>query len=536
MPTVSVSRADSVIRFRATELPFVLHNGATRQRHLPEIVPGGVAAFDYDGDGLIDLFFANGAEMPSLRKGGAPYFNRLYRNTGAGFEDVSHEAGLTGEGYSMGVAVGDFDNDGHPDLFVAGVYGNTLYRNRGDGSFEDITEAAGLSVPADTKPRPWAVGGAFVDFDNDGHLDLFVVNYVAWDPTTEPRCVRQEVADYCHPDTYQGLPNALYRNNGDGSFTDVSEASGISEFVGKGMSVAVSDYDQDGFPDLFIANDKVFNFLLRNKGNGTFEEVSFEAGVAAAQDGKAVSGMGAHFADVDNDGWADLVFTALPDETFPLYRNLGDGLFEDITFRSNVAMLSRKMGGWGVGLVDFDNDGWRDIFVARGDALSPEGRLGMAVTQPNSVLRNTGSARFQDLSEAAGLLARKPQLYRGAAFADFDNDGLVDVVVSALNAPAELWRNESDGGQHWLAFNPIGTRSNRDGLGVRIVLTAGGKRFMAERSFSYGYASSSAGPTHVGLGDAARAERVEIFWPSGVKQVLENVEADQVLTVREPSL
>lgn len=534
--TRELVRADAPIRFEASELPFVLRNGATKERHLPEIVPGGVAAFDYDKDGRIDLFFANGASMPSLAKQGAADFNRLYRNTGKGFEDVTYQAGLSGDGFAMGVAVGDLDNDGHQDLFVGGVHRNTLYRNQGNGRFEDITKSAGLEIPASLMPKPWAVGAAFLDYNRDGHLDLFVVNYVVWDPTTEPRCIRREVADYCHPDNYQGMANTLYRNNGDGTFTDVTVASGMAEFIGKGMSVTVADYDADGYPDLFVANDKVFNFLLRNKGDGTFEEVSFEAGVAAAQDGKPVSGMGAHFADADNDGKPDLIFTALPDETFPLYRNLGGGLFEDITFSSGLAVLSRKMGGWGVGLIDFDNDGWRDLFVARGEALSPEGRLGIAVKQPSSVLRNRGGASFEDLTEAAGLLARNPQLYRGAAFADFDGDGRMDVVVSALNAPAELWRNTSAGANHWLAILPHGTRANRDGLGARITISAGGKRYTAERSFSIGYASSSAGPTHFGLGTAERADRIEILWPSGVRQVLGDVRANQVLTVTEPSL
>lgn len=377
-------RADAPIHFEATELPFVLRNGATKERHLPEIVPGGIAAFDYDNDGRIDLFFANGARMPSLAKQGAVDFNRLYRNTGKGFEDVTYQAGVSGEGFAMGVAVGDFDNDGHQDLFVGGVHRNTLYRNQGNGQFEDITKSAGLAIPEDSMPKPWAVGAAFLDYNRDGHLDLFVVNYVVWDPATEPRCIRREVADYCHPDNYQGLANTLYRNNGDGTFADVTAASGIAEFIGKGMSVTVADYDADGYPDLFVANDKVFNFLLRNKGDSTFEEVSFEAGVAAAQHGKPVSGMGAHFADADNDGKPDLIFTALPDETFPLYRNLGGGLFEDITFSSGLAVLSRKMGGWGVGLIDFDNDGWRDLFVARGEACLRKAALALQSSSPTA--------------------------------------------------------------------------------------------------------------------------------------------------------
>jgi hypothetical protein len=538
------ANAQASLAFEAAELPFVLHNGETREKHLPEIVPGGVAAFDYDGDGRVDLFFTNGARMPGLVKEGAAFANRLYRNTVRGWEDVTYAAGLAGTGYDIGVAVGDYDNDGHRDLFVAGVYRNTLYRNTGAGKFEDVTLAAGLAVSEKRRPRPWAVGGVFLDFDRDGYLDLFVTNYVHWDPATEPRCVRLEVADYCHPDNYTGMANALYRNQGDGTFRDVSKESGIAEFTGKGMAAVATDYDGDGLPDLFITNDKVFNFLLRNQGDGTFQELSFEAGVASAQDGKPVSGMGADAADLDNDGKPDLAFTALPDETFPVFRNLGDGTFEDITFPSRISVLSRKMGGWSMGLVDFDNDGWRDFFIARGDALSPEGRVGLAVKQPNGVLRNRGGGQFEDFSVMAGLARRAPQLYRGAAFADFDNDGRVDAVVSALNAPAELLWNRSPEGNAWLALELRGTRSNRDGLGAKITVRSGNRVLSAERKFAGGYASASAGPTHFGLGPLAGArrdaagnvlvDRIDIVWPSGVLQTLENVAVNQVLPVKEP--
>lgn len=537
--------AQSPIQFEIAEMPFVLNNGETKEKHLPEIVPGGVAAFDYDNDGRVDLYFTNGAQMPGLQKEGSAFANRLYRNTELGWEDVTHEAGLSGSGYDIGVAVGDFDNDGHLDVFLAGVYRNTLYRNNGKGAFEDVTLRAGMELPAGPLPRPWAVGGSFLDYDLDGDLDLFVTNYVQWDPDAEPRCVRLEIADYCHPDNYAGLANALYRNNGDGTFSDVSAASGLAEFIGKGMAAVVADYDGDGFPDIFVSNDKVFNFLFHNKGDGSFEELSFEAGVASAQDAKPISGMGADFADLDNDGLPDLAFTALPDETFPVFRNLGDATFEDITFASKVSVLSRKMGGWSMGLVDFDNDGWRDFFIARGDALSPEGRTELAVKQTNSVLRNVGGAKFEDLTEAAGLAKRKPQLYRGAAFADFDGDGRIDVAVSALNAPAELLLNRSGTGNAWLDVQLRGTKSNRDGLGAKITLQMGNRRVVAERKFSVGYASASAGPTHFGLGKFPsgalpatgnpKIDRVEILWPSGRKQVLEDVEANQVLLITEPA-
>ena len=314
------------IRFEYQAIPFVLENSVTPRKHLPETMPGGVAVFDFDNDGYPDIFFTNGAEMPGLQKSSTKFSNRLFRNNGhGGFEDVTAKAGLAGTGYDIGVAVGDFNNDGFKDLFVAGVYRNTLYRNNGDGTFTDITAKAGLAKPDERYGRLWGVAAAWLDFDGDGLLDLFVVNYCIWDPQKEIRCETGGKPDYCHPKNYEGLPNSLYRNNGDGTFTDVSASSGIRKYVGRGMSAAVADYDGDGRPDIFVTNDKLFNFLFHNDGGGKFSEKAFDAGVAATEDGNPVSGMGVDFRDINNDGLPDLFFTALPDETFPLYINAGKG-------------------------------------------------------------------------------------------------------------------------------------------------------------------------------------------------------------------
>ena len=359
------------IRFEYQPIPFVLENSVTPRKHLPETMPGGVAVFDFDNDGYPDIFFTNGAEMPGLQKSSTKFSNRLFRNNGhGGFEDVTAKAGLAGTGYDIGVAVGDFNNDGYKDLFVAGVYRNTLYRNNGDGTFTDITAKAGLAKPDERYGRLWGVAAAWLDFDGDGLLDLFVVNYCIWDPQKEIRCETGGKPDYCHPKNYEGLPNSLYRNNGDGTFTDVSASSGIRKYVGRGMSAAVADYDGDGRPDIFVTNDKLFNFLFHNDGGGKFSEVAFDAGVAATEDGNPVSGMGVDFRDINNDGLPDLFFTALPDETFPLYLNAGKGRFDEATHGSRLSLITRKMAGWGAGIYDFDNDGWKDIFVARSEVLS----------------------------------------------------------------------------------------------------------------------------------------------------------------------
>ena len=339
---------------------FRLENSATARKQLPETMAGGVAAFDYDGDGLADIFFTNGAALPSLTKDGPVHANRLFRNVGGmQFRDVTDKAGLQGSGYSIGVAVADFDNDGRPDLLVTGVRRNILYRNRGDGTFEDVTARAGIGS------AEWSVGAAWFDFDNDGLLDLFIVDYVRWTPEFDTFCgdSGRGIRVYCHPRMFEGTANRLYRNLGGGRFADVSQQSGIAKYIGKGMAVAVADYDGDGFADLFVTNDKMPNFLLHNLGNGRFEDVAFEAAVALTDTGTEMSAMGTDFRDIDNDGFPDIALTALAGETFPLFRNRRGGLFSDASYNSRLGMLSRNYSGWGIGLFDFDNDGWKDIFT-----------------------------------------------------------------------------------------------------------------------------------------------------------------------------
>ena len=514
---------------------FVTDSGRTPRKHQPETMVAGVALVDVDGDGWLDLYAVNGARMPGLDKSGPPHWNRLFRNDGkGGFRDVTEAAGVAGRGYDLGVATGDYDNDGDADLFVAGLRRNTLFRNRGDGTFEDVTEAAGLARPDPKYGTLWAVAAAFADFDRDGRLDLFVSNYVVWDPAKEPVCGNPKAPDYCHPRQYEALPNSLFRNNGDGTFADVSAPSGIRAHVGKGMGLGVADFDGDGWTDVFVANDTVPAFLFMNNRNGTFTESAFERAVAYTEGGNAVSGMGADARDVDNDGWPDVFETALANETFPLFRNAGDGTFEDATTRSGVGMPTRPRSGWGNGIVDLNNDGWKDLFVACGDVMDPGGAFRERVPQANAVLVNLGNGRFADGSAAAGEAFVRKAVHRGAAFGDIDNDGRVDVAVTALGGALELWRNVSKAGNHWLMVNTVGSKSNRDGMGAKIkVVTAKGAQH-AHVNTAVGYGGASDRRVHFGLGAETAVSELTITWPSGKTQTLRNVNADQVLTVREP--
>jgi hypothetical protein len=508
-------------------IDFVLENNPTPRKHMIETMPGGVAAFDYNGDGLTDIFFTNGASIPSLKKDSPKFFNRLYRNNGGmRFSDVTSEAGLAGAGYSMGAAAADYNNDGHTDLFVAGVYGNILYRNLGNGKFEDVTEAAGI------KSDKWSVAAGWFDYDNDGWLDLFVVNYAHWTPDFDRYCGDRDrnLRIYCHPKYFEGLPNTLYRNRRDGTFEDVTAKSGIAAHIGRGMSVAFADYDNDGLMDIFVTNDNMPNFLFHNRGDGTFEEVALQAGVALTNNGLPVASMGTDFRDYDNDGLPDLNFTALAGETFPLFKNLGKGLFQDVTHQSRLAALSTARSGWGSGLFDFNNDGWKDLFTANSDVNDLIDLFQSAhYKQPNSVFANLGNGTFQDISAESGLsLARA---HRGCAFADFNNDGKIDIVVSALGEPAELWQNVSSDVNHWVILKLTGTRSNRDGIGA--VIRLGNQ--CNQVTTTVGYASSSPRTVHFGTGTVEKIERIEIRWPSGIVQILRNVATNQVLEVHEPS-
>jgi len=508
-------------------LDFVLQNNPTPRKHMIETMPGGVAAFDYNNDGLTDIFFTNGASIPSLEKDSPRFFNRLYRNDGGmRFTDVTSEAGIAGAGYSMGAAAADYNNDGHADLFVAGVYRNILYRNQGNGKFEDVTEAAGI------KSDKWSVAAGWFDYDNDGWLDLFVVNYAHWTPDFDRYCGERDrnLRVYCHPKYFEGLANTLYRNRRDGTFEDVTAKAGIAAHIGRGMSVAFADYDNDGLMDIFVTNDNMPNFLFHNQGDGTFKEVALEAGVALTNYGLPVASMGADFRDYDNDGLPDLNITALAGETFPLFKNLGKGLFQDATHQSRLAALTTTRSGWSNGFFDFNNDGWKDLFTANSDVNDLIDLFQSThYKQPNTLLANLQDGTFQDVSAEAGFTLSRA--HRGSAFADFNNDGRIDIAVSALGEPAELWQNISPEVNHWLMLRLIGSRSNRDGIGAIIRLGNQSNHVTT----AVGYASSSPSTVHFGTGKLEKIEQIEIHWPSGIVQVLRNVVTNQVLEVHEPS-
>jgi len=502
---------------------------------------GGVALLDYDNDGRLDIFFTNGARIDDPMaddklpdKSDRKYWNRLFhQNPDGTFTDVTEKAGLTGmpqNHYDMGIAVGDYDNDGFEDIYVTGYGGNTLYHNNGNGTFTDVTKSAGVAGGA------WSASAGFFDYDNDGKLDLFVTRYVNWTFKTNRYCGEKQPGyrAYCHPDNYDGITNILYHNNGDGTFTDVSEKAGIANPKGKGLGVSFADYDGDGFSDIFVANDSVQCFLYHNNGNGTFTETGLVAGVGFNEDGKTFAGMGTDFSDYDNDGRPDIVVTDLSNERYMLFRNNGDGTFRDVTNQSGLGAATLSFAGWSTRFFDYNNDGWKDLFVAQSHVMDTIEKTSpnLRYLQPPLLLRNE-SGHF--VRAAPGEAFQIPWAGRGAAFGDIDNDGDIDVVVSNAGQKAYVLRNDGGNRGNWIMIETAGKKSNRDGIGSRVkVVGASGLTQYFTINTAVGYLSASDKRLLVGLGADSMAKLVEIQWPSGIVQKFENVKANQTLKAIEP--
>ncbi|MFN7999067.1 MAG: CRTAC1 family protein [Bryobacteraceae bacterium] len=523
---------------KSAEIGFRHHSSHTGQKYLIETMGSGVAWFDYDGDGLLDLFFVNSAALQDpMPAGKAPdksdprYWNRLYRNKGHGvFEDVTEKAGLKGSSYGMGVAVGDYDNDGRPDLYITGFGGNQLYHNEGDGTFKDVTIQAGVGGGG------WSVGTAFLDYDGDGRLDIVVARYLDWDFSKNIWCGPEKVHErgYCHPNAFRPITHLLYHNEGGGKFRDMSLSSGIAAHPGKGLGVAINDTDGDGRPDILIANDSEAEQLFRNNGDGTFKEIGLESGVAYNSKGSSFAGMGVDWNDYNNDGWPDIFLDALSLQGYVLLRN-SRGDYEDVSDLAGLTAISMPYSGWGTKFVDFDNDGWKDLFIAQGhvmDTITADYPM-IPYRQRLMLLRNV-KGRFEDVSAHAGAAFSGSLAARGAAFGDFDNDGAVDIAVNTNDGPPVLLRNNGGNGNHWILINTVGDSSNRDGIGARIHITGeSGQEQYGFVSTASSYLSASDKRVHFGLGSDRRLRQIEVRWPSGIVQVLKDIAADQVLTVRE---
>jgi hypothetical protein len=505
-------------------------NNFTGRKYFPQTMCGGVAAFDFDNDGRMDLFFTNGAKLPELEKTDPRFYNCLLHNRGDGtFEDVTARAGLLGKdlGFSFGVAAGDYDNDGFEDLFVCNAGPNVLFHNNGDGTFTDVTARSGIVKPKDVL----SVAAAWFDYDNDGKLDLIVSNYTVWTPRTDKICAANGREYYCHPSVYTPVAHRLYHNLGNGRFEDVTEASGFGKELGKGMGVAIADFNGDGYMDVFVANDTMRNFLFINQKNGTFKESAFEWGVAYDESGKAGSSMGADAKDYNNDGWPDLFYNNLKGEIWGLYRNMGGKFFDYASGVSRVSRLSARSSGWSNGFVDYNNDGWKDLYSSNGDIDN----MGDTSRQHDTMFENVDGKEFRDVSGLLGADFSHAGFQRGSAFVDLNNDGFEDLVVTSLDEKPRILLNSADNGNHWLLVNTIGRRSNRDGIGAALKLTtASGRTLYNHVTTSDGFMSSSDKRVHFGLGSEKAIASLEIRWPSGIVQTLKKPRPDQILTVTEP--
>ncbi len=508
---------------------FTLRNSPTLRKYLIETMPGGVALLDYNNDGLLDIFLVNAGHVSdplrspvTFGRHDPAYWNRLYRQNRDGtFSDVTVQAGLANAGdtnYGMGVAVGDYDNDGFPDIYVTNFGKNILYHNNGDGTFTDVTAKAGVAAGG------WSTSTGFFDYDNDGKLDLFVTRYLDWSPANSKTCGSSAEPMYCPPGEFPPTTNILYHNRGDGTFEDVSVPSGIASKKGHGLGVAFADYDGDGYTDIFVANDVTEQFLFHNNGNGTFTERGLDAGAARSNSGKMLSGMGVVFQDYDNDGLPDIIVTQLPHEPYVVFHNDGSGSFSAQELEAGFGALSGRSSGWGVGLEDFDNDGWKDAFIVQGHVFDNVEKYDGSLRYREPPLFALNHAGYFEKAEAGSDV---PVAGRGAAFGDLNNDGWMDVIATALDARPQFFLNRG-GTLHWLSITLHGKRSNRDGYGARVQVN-GQVRFATAAG---SYLSSSDKRLHFGLGTTQTAN-IKVDWPSGVHQVLLNIRADQFLDIEE---
>jgi enediyne biosynthesis protein E4 len=512
-------------------ISYITNNSFTGRKYFQQPMCGGIGILDFDNDGHMDIFFSNGAKLPELRKTDPSFYNCLLRNRGDGtFEDVTAKAGVAGEhlDYSYGVAVGDYDNDGFPDIFIANTGKNTLYHNDGNGTFTDVTDQSGLGSKP---PNTLSVQAAWFDYDNDGLLDLILSNYTLWTPEKDRRCTVRGVEAYCSPKAYPPVPDRLYHNLGGGKFEDVTDKSGIGKSSGKGMGIAIADFNGDGWMDVFISNDTEPNFLFLNQGNGTFKEVGLEYGVAYNDEGATVSGMGADAKDYDNDGFVDIFYNNLMGQTWALFHNQRGKFFRYSSPSSKILQLSEHLSGWSNGFIDYDNDGWKDLYSANGDVdnLTP------ASPQHDTMFENQGGQGFVDVSSDMGADFLRKGYQRGSAFADFNDDGFMDLVVTSLNQKPRILLNSADNGNHWLLLKLVGRKANRDAIGAKVKLTTpSGRTLYNHVTGSVGFMSTSDLRLHFGLGREAMAATIDIQWPDGAAQTLKDIGANRILQVEEP--
>jgi enediyne biosynthesis protein E4 len=533
------SRAQPGVNFvdvtRAAGITFEHDNAASPEKFLIETMGSGCGWIDYDQDGLLDLYLVNSAATKAY-KPARPLRSALYHNNGDGtFTDVTQQAGVGAEGlFGMGVEVGDFDNDGYPDLFVCGYGRCILYHNDGDGTFTNITDHAKVE-----NSGRWASSAAWFDYDNDGRLDLVIANYVDWSPEHNFYCGDRGpgMRSYCHPDDFHPQAPTLYHNNGDGTFTDVSKSSGLAQHPGNGLGIVTFDYDDDGWQDIFIANDHMPNSLFHNNRDGTFSEVGYLAGVAVSSDGQFEAGMGTDAADVSGNGRMDIIVTHLDTQLARLYQNAGDGSFDDATFRSKLSYATFHLSGFGTRFFDYDNDGTRDLVMANGHVLDNIQRYHSetAYAEPKLMFRNNGRGIFENVSDQLGPDLLLPRVSRGLAVGDYDNDGDLDILVSNNGQAPQLLRNDGGNENHWLEILLIGTKSNRDGVGARVKLTAGDLVLYDQRKGGMSYQSAQDPRLHFGLGRHGEVDSVEIKWPSGVVTKLQNMKCDQIIAIKEES-